>query len=421
MNAGIGGVGGKRDIRASTRRVLAAVAGTLLALTLSCGKGGGGSEIVFWQSWPADVIAPLIAKFEQSHPGVKVRVAQLDRASGIDTVSAAIASGNVPDLCELSSTYMPRMLASAALSDWSAGIADLRPSLRGWEICMIGDAVYGMPWVLETRALFYNKALMAVAGLDSTRPPETWDELYASARKIHNAAQGRHGFGVPVGGGELFESFMPLAWGNAGQILTADLSHSAFDSPEIREALDFYLKLAQVSLVDRQEVLDREFKAGRIGFMISGPWLFKTISTDAPRLRYSVALVPKPAVGHGTHASFKEGEVLVGFTASKNKPGALALARFLVQPENVLALADADPGIQPATVGADTGAYGRARPNQAMLRQLDTALAPPNHSAWIEMEAAIEDAVKQALDGSKTAAQAILDASTRLDQLAAKR
>ena len=48
------------------------------------------------------------------------------------------------------------------------------PTLRGWEMCSIGDALYGVPWVLGTRALFYNKTLFARAGLDSARAPDTW-------------------------------------------------------------------------------------------------------------------------------------------------------------------------------------------------------------------------------------------------------
>src|SRR5207253_3246403 len=130
----------------------------------------------------------------------------------------------------------------------------------------------------------------------------------------------------------LFKKFMPFAWGNGGTILSDDLSHSTFDSPQNDEALDFYLKLAKVGLVEHQDVLDREFKEGRLGLEISGAWLFKSIPKEAPGLRYGVALIPSPDVDRGTHASFAGGEILVSFQASRNKPGALELARFLVQP-----------------------------------------------------------------------------------------
>jgi multiple sugar transport system substrate-binding protein len=334
-----------------------------------------------------------------------------------------MASGNVPDLCELGSTWMPRMLHSNVLSDWSAGVADLKPSLRGWQICSIGDAAYGVPWVLGTRALFYNKSLLGQAGLDSLKPPATWEELLDAATRINELGKGVHGYGAQAGERYvLFKKFMPYGWSNGGTILSDDLTRSTFDSPQNKEALEFYLKLAKAGMVDRQDVLDREFKEGRLGLQISGAWLFKAIPKENPGLRYGVALVPAPAADKGTHASFAGGEVLVSFQASKNKPGALQLARFLVRPENALALAIAAKSVQPATIGADTSAYYRQHPEEAiMIRQFETAYPTPNHPAWVEMEAAIEDEVEQALYAKKKPAQAIADASKKLDELASKK
>ncbi|MBK7367908.1 MAG: hypothetical protein IPJ04_08315 [Candidatus Eisenbacteria bacterium] len=49
-----------------------------------------------------------------------------------DSIAAALASGALPDLCVLDSTAMPALLERGDLSDWSAGVADLRDSLTGW-------------------------------------------------------------------------------------------------------------------------------------------------------------------------------------------------------------------------------------------------------------------------------------------------
>src|SRR5205085_3503559 len=147
-------------------------------------------------------------------------------------------------------TYMPRMLASGRLADWSAGVGDLKPAMRGWELCSIGDVSYGMPWVLGTRALFYNKTLFARAGLDSTRPPETWDDLKEAAAAIDRLGHDVHGYGVQAGERSvLFKKFMPFAWGNGGRVLTDDLRAPDFDTPRNVEALEFYLALRHVGMV----------------------------------------------------------------------------------------------------------------------------------------------------------------------------
>ena len=334
----------------------------LAAAALALGCAPAKQEVVFWQFWPADVVQPLLDRFERERPGIQVRMERLAWHAGLGKIDTAMAAGQVPDLCEIGSTWMPRMLASGRLADWSAGVADLRSGLRGWELCSIGDAVYGVPWVLGTRALFYNKALLARAGFDSTRPPETWPELYAAAAAIQKLGGGVRGYGVQAGErAVLFKKFMPFAWGNGGRILEDDLKSAAFDSPRNLEALEFYLSLRQVGVMDRQEALDRAFKAGTLGLEISGAWLFRSIPREAPALRYGVALVPRPDLERGTHASFAGGEILVSFNASKHKAAALELARFLARPENALAIAQSAGNVQPAIVGADTLA-GSSRP-----------------------------------------------------------
>ena len=393
----------------------------------ACAPRAKTTEVVFWQFWPADVITPLVRKFEAENPGLTVRVEQLTWDSGKDKILAAVASGTTPDLCELGSTYMPHFLASRALADLSAGVADMKTTLRGWEMCSIGEAIYGLPWVLGTRALFYNKTLFARAGLDSTRPPETWDALFHDAAAIQHLGHGVHGYGVSANDRQkLFKKFMPFAWGNGGEILSSGLDSSRFDSPENREALAFYLKLRNVGTIGHEDALDRDFKNGRLGVQISGAWLLKQIPKESPALRFGVALVPKPAEDRGTHASFAGGEVLVIFNAAKRKEAALRLARFLARPDNALALAESAVSVEPATVGADTARFYRARPGQqVMIRQFEFARFTPNHLDWDAMEAAIEDAVEKALYDTQSppessAAHATAEADRAITELLGK-
>jgi multiple sugar transport system substrate-binding protein len=404
-----------------TRRGPRLAVAALILAALACAPGSAGRTIVFWQFWAPDVVQPLLARFEKENPGWTVQMEQLTWQGGLETITAAVASGNVPDLCEVGSTWMPRMLAAGRLADWSAGVADLRDQLRGWELCSKGGKAYGIPWVMGTRALFYNKTLFARAGLDSTRPPETWEELEQAAAAIQRLGGDVRGYGVQAAEPNvLFKKFMPFAWGNGGRILSDDLTRAEFDSPQNVAALDYYLSLRRVGLVERQKMLDRAFKDGTLGLQISGAWLFHAIARDAPGLRYGVALVPRPEHDRGFHASFAGGEVLVSFSATRRKDGALRLARFLARPDNAQTLAAVARSVQPATVGAETLAYYRRRPNeQLMILQFETAVPAPNHPRWVEMESAIEDQVAQALGDRKTAAQAIAAAQRRITELLA--
>jgi len=388
----------------------------LAILLAGCGGGSAAREVVLWQFSPVERVQPLLDRFERENPGIKVRMEQLTWDSGQEKIAASIAAGTMPDVCELGSTWMPRFLASGSLADVTDSLADLRAGLRGWELCEKDGRIFGAPWVLGTRALFYNKTLFARAGLDSTRPPETWADVRRAAAAIQKLGGDVHGYGVQTNEQyRLFKKFMPYAWGNQGEVLSPDGTKAIFDSPANVQALEFYLSLRATGMLGPQDVLDREFKEGRLGLQISGGWLFRQIPAESPALRWGVALVPRPAADRGTHASFAGGEVLVAFAKGRHLGDALKLERFLVRPDNELALAAAAMDVQPAAVGMDTAAFYRERPEQqVMLRQFETARFTPVHPAWGDMEKAIEEEVEQALYDRKTAAQAVKDANVRI-------
>ncbi len=385
---------------------------------LSCQKHTG-IKIVFWQFWPTEVINPIVAEFEKANPGLKVEMQQLTWQNGFEKIVAAVSSGTQPDLCELGSTWVPKFAADGVLSDLTADVADLRDEYLFWESCTLNGAVFGIPWVAGTRALFYNKELFANAGLDPGKPPETWSELAACARKIHAPARGVYGFGLNTGERYvLFKKFMPLAWGNGGTILTPDLRRSTLYSKQNIEALDFYCSLKPYSLVEKQDVLDMAFKQDKLGMMISGGWNLRTIPADAPGLKFGVALIPRPGPGRGTHASFAGSEILVTFANSKHKAEALKLARFLVARDNVIALCRATKSVQPALRGAETDPYYETQPEErTFVVQLKTAVAPPAHPKWVEVEDEINAAVEEALYGRKTSGEALLEAHKKIEDI----
>ena len=411
-------------------RVLAAVAAFACAITLvlaasGCGgggKGGGRTVVVFWQFFPTEQVQPVLDEFEKLHPDVDVQMEQLTWQSGLEKITAAVAAGTVPDLCELGSTWFPRFAAQGALADWSDSAGALASDYLLFDMTRSGGKTYGLPWLVGSRALFWNKELFAKAGVDTTREPETWPELLEAVRRVNALGGGVAGYGANAGERYvLFKKFMPYAWSNDGAILTEDLTRSAFDSPQNVEALDYYLTLAKQGRVDRQDQLDEAFLAGKLGAQISGAWLLKKIPAQAPALRYGVSLVPMPSADRGAHRSFAGGEILVSFNASKQKAAAWQLARFLASKDQAMKVALVNRGVQPAARGAvDDPAYVERPGERKLLEQLATSVPTPNHPDWLDMEQAIEDEVEQALYGKKTAAAAVKAASLRIDQVIAK-
>jgi multiple sugar transport system substrate-binding protein len=395
-----------------------------VALVVS-GCGGGGKAngakqvVVFWQFFPAEQINPVLAEFKKQNPDINVQMEQLTWQSGLEKITAAVAAGTVPDLCELGSTWFPRFAHQGALSDWTDSAATLAFDGRAAEMASVRGRMHGLPWLVGTRVLFWNKELFARAGVDTTSAPATWADLNAACRRVNALGGGVAGYGANAGERYvLFKKFMPYAWGNGGTVLDKEMTKSLFDSPANVRGLEEYLLLAKLGRVDRQEQIDDAFLAGKVGATISGSWILRKAPKQAPDLRYGVALIPMPTADHAGAASFLGGELLVSFGRSANPRGAWRLARFLASKDAALTVARANQAVQPAASGAIDDPFYAGDPNQrVLLEQLRTAVPTPNHPAWLDMEAAIEDEVEKALYGKATAAQAVAAASARIDAL----
>lgn len=404
------------------RRVAAVVASAVLVV-LACGKKDTSDRTVvhFWQFWDLAVIEPLVAEFEAQHPNVDIEVEQLTWATGLEKIQAALASGTQPDVCELGSTWLPRFSYEGVLDDVTTVYEAERDSFLMWESALWNGRAYGLPWVQGSRALFINRELFRRAGLDPDNPPQTWDELLVASQKIGELGTGIYGFGQNIGERYvLYKKFMAFAWGNGGDVFD-ETGTVVLNSPQVLEALEFYLKLAPFSLQEKQEVLDQYFKTGRLGMQVSGAWNLKNYKLEAPELDYSVALVPKPSADHGSHASFAGAEMLVVFKASPQKEVALEFARFLQAYPQAKKLSLAAGSVFPAARAAIDDPTFTSDPRvRVFVEQSLTSRTTPAHPGWIEMEEAIDRAVEESLYGRRAPRWCLDDAAKEVQQIAAR-
>lgn len=406
-----------------SRILRAALCAALLGAALGgCAKRGPEKgTVVFWQFSPLSAIQPILDRFAAENPDLDVQVEQLTWQSGREKIVAAVAAGRPPDLCELGSTFLPGLVADSTLLDLTDSIPDLRDSLFGWDIVRYQSRSWALPWLVGTRALYYNRDLFRRVRLDPSRPPTTWGELYRAVRLIDTSIPDVKGFGMNAGEREiLFKKFMPFAWGNGGGILDSTGTKSIVWSPQNLEALRFYLSLRPYSLLDRQEMLDQAFTRGRLAFTISGTWLLRSLPETAPTLDYDVALMPRPAAGKGTPASFAGAEALGIFRRSGNPSGALRLARFLVRAENAMPLYLATGNAFPAAKDAAADSYFVFHPrDRVFLAQLRTAVSPPLHPRWVDIEEALNSELEAAIYGKKSPEEALRSADRRINAILA--
>jgi multiple sugar transport system substrate-binding protein len=174
-----------------------ALVGGLTACSSSGGnsghsKGGGSStSTVTFANW-ADAepatrpgIRNMIKKFEKSHPKIKVKSVPISFSDIGHKLVLQVQSGNPPDVAELSGNDTFALAATGALAPLDSYASGIKSSITPSEIT--GSTYKGkliaMPWTVNPPGLWYNKKLLAGAGI--SKPPATMDQLSADLKAIH--------------------------------------------------------------------------------------------------------------------------------------------------------------------------------------------------------------------------------------------
>ena len=126
-----------------------------------------------------EVIARLLPEFTRLHPDIEVRLQQLPWSAAHQKLLTAFAGDATPDLCQLGNSWIPEFAALEALAPLEQRVAesqvvqaeDYFPGI--WATNLIGGRLYGIPWYVDTRLLFYRRDLLARAGFARgfTTPP----------------------------------------------------------------------------------------------------------------------------------------------------------------------------------------------------------------------------------------------------------
>src|SRR5438552_16738006 len=179
-----------------------------------------------------EVVTELIPEFERTHPGIRISVQQLPWSAAHEKLLTAFAGDSTPDVCQLGNTWIPEFVALHALEPLDGRLAgsptidphDYFPGI--WDTNVVEGKLYGVPWYVDTRLLFYRRDLLAQAGF--TAPPRSWTEWTAmlaaiKARSIPNQ------YGIVLPANE-FEPLVALALQQSDPLLRDDGRYGNFGS-----------------------------------------------------------------------------------------------------------------------------------------------------------------------------------------------
>jgi len=208
------------------------------------------------------------------------QVLDLDQAADI---SSYINSSTVPNWSSVQQT-------------WKTPFAD-------------GGKQYGIPTNNYTMGLVINKKLFTQAGLDPTKPPQTWAEVAADAKKISALGNGIYGYSDYSANHTGGWHFTAELYSLGGELTTADGKKADFNNAMGQQVLqNLYNMRWNDNSVGQKQLLQwgdllTNAGAGKVGMYIGAPDSITSIVTTFKGNYSDWAMGPMPgADGYGKAA-----------------------------------------------------------------------------------------------------------------------
>jgi len=386
----------------------------------------GRLVVHFWQFWTEPrvkaVITKAIEEWEANNPLYKVEVTDLTWSDGYQKIVAAFAGNRVPDLLELGSDWVAEFADRGALMDMSTECLRLHDTLAGWPPAIYNDNCWALPWYLSTRVFYFNKDIAKLTQGGDPRPPMLWEELLQQTRDATIEKPKLWGFGVNAAEPHvLYKKFLPFLWSAGGDVLTEDQTVCALETDAGRRALQFLVDLSKNQLVEKQAALDDAFINGKLLFHLSGDWLYEKLRRSGSSVEFSAFMMPFPAPNEGTRTSFAGGEYLAIPRRATQPVAAISLARHLLSEKNIFNLCIATGCATPVHIKVARNPYfAEDSVRSVFIRQMSQAKSSPAHPRWVEIEAALEWGVEQALYGKRTVDEALAATCEKINAILSK-
>jgi multiple sugar transport system substrate-binding protein len=316
-----------------------------LLLFVSCSENSDKSTLItFWaMGSEAEYVTKLVPEFEKRNPGIKVKVQAVPWTAAQEKLITAFASDNTPDACQLGNTWVPQFSSLNAIINLDDFIAQSKiikeekyfPGI--WDTNVIDSVVYGVPWYVDTRVMFYRTDIFERAGYKN--PPKSWDELFDLCKKIKALFPGEEKYAIYLPTNE-WAPFIIFGLQNNASLLKENNSRGNFSSPEFKEAFGFLIKFHKDNLaplgISQVTNVYQAFKDEYFSIYISGPWNineYKKWMTGNLSDKWSTAPLPAKNIENYPGVSLAGGSSLVIFKNSKLKKETWKFVEYLSEKE----------------------------------------------------------------------------------------
>jgi multiple sugar transport system substrate-binding protein len=417
---------------------LVALLAALVALGASACRKSSERDRVNLEFWglgrEGEVVAQLLPEFHRRNPGIRVEVQQIPWTAAHEKLLTGVAGDATPDLSQLGNTWVPELVALNALepldrliagSSATSTVARVEPAdyFPGiWATNVIEGRLYGVPWYVDTRVVFYRKDILARAGFAS--PPQTWAEWErALARVKEIAGEGNYAILLPT---NEFEQLLVFGLQQDAPLLAENGTRGNFTSPEFRRAFAFYVDMfrrgwAPVAADTQISNVWDEFAKGYFSFYISGPWQigeFKRRLPPSAQDDWMTAPMPGP---NGPGVSVAGGSSLVIFRASERKAEAWKLVEYLSEPQVQARFYEITGNLPPRKTAWQAPIFADNPYARAFREQLERLEPSPQVPEWERIVQKMRLYSEEVVNGRRTIDDALSAFNREVDAMLEKR
>ncbi|MBP1852000.1 ABC transporter substrate-binding protein [Rhizobium halophytocola] len=361
----------------------------------------------------------LIADFNKLKTGITVEYRQIQFDDVVSEAMRAYSTGQAPDIIAVDNPEHALFASRGAFLDLTDMIAKsdvIKPdnyypgplASTKWD-----GKNFGVPKATNTIALYYNKDMFKEKGLDPDKPPQTWDELVADARKLTDPSKNVYGIAFSAKANEE-GTFQFLPWAQM-----AGGSYDHINSDGAVKALDTWKTIIDEGLASRDTLTRSQwdstgtFNSGNAAMVISGPWELDRMSEEA-KFDWGVALMPVPEDGAERSSAMGDFNWAIFSTTKHPEEAFKVLEYFASQDDRMFK----DFGQLPARSDIKIPPTGNAKKDAALKvfeEQLQYARPRGPHPQWPKISKAIQDAIQAALTGQMSAKEALDQAQQKID------
>ncbi|MEU1007724.1 extracellular solute-binding protein [Streptomyces sp. NPDC005890] len=296
------------------------VCSSLALAATACGSGDGGSaggttRITVNCEPPRSARVDRrffeedIAAFEEHHPDIDVVAHDAFPCQDPKTFDAKLAGGQMETVFYTYFTDARHVVDIRQAADLTPYLKELKSygsiqkQLR--DIYTVDGKVYGIPRTGYSMGLIYNRALFRKAGLDPDKPPATWDEVRAAAKRIAALGDGTVGYADYSAQNQGGWHFTAELYSQGGDVVSADGTKATIDTPEGRAVLRTLhdMRWTDDSMGSKQLLVINDVQqmmgSGKLGMYLAAPDNIPILVKEKGGSYQDLALAPMPG-GKGT-------------------------------------------------------------------------------------------------------------------------